>query len=74
MHRHSELLNLCIQFSDIGNLFMSLTTLVYQIDVHARLLILRKKFPPVRPYFGLHIYCFCDKKNPAHVRSTCVGS
>ena len=37
-------------------------TLVYRIDVHARLSILRKKFPPARPYFGLHVYCFWEKK------------
>ena len=32
------------------------STLVYQIEVHACLLILRKKSPPARPYLGLHVY------------------
>ena len=31
-------------------------TLVYRIDVYARLLILRKKIPPIWSYFGLHVY------------------
>ena len=30
-------------------------TLVYRIDMHARLLILRNP-PPARSYFGLHVY------------------
>ena len=42
--------------------------LVCRIDVHARLLILRKKFPPARPYLGLHVYWFWEKNPPC----TCI--
>ena len=42
----------------------NLCTLVCRIDVHARLLILRKKIPSARSYLGLHVYCFWQKFPP----------
>ena len=42
------------------------TTLVYQIDVHARLLFW-EKIPPARPYFGLHVYWFWGKVPPTRL-------
>ena len=38
-------------------------TLVCRINVHARLLFWEKN-SLARPYFGLHVYCFCRKKSP----------
>ena len=54
-HVNHKFFKFLFVFLQSGGFQLIPTTLVCGIDVHARLLILRKKIPPARPYFGLHV-------------------